>query len=164
MSDQDRLDGGSAPLFDRLRATKSAAEPQPLAALSRRELHESVRRELSGLLNVRSPLPAERYGEQPLTVVDYGIPDLTALSPHNSDDARRLSRFVTRAIAAFEPRLQRVEVTVTPLTGQSGVLLTCKADLIGETFTDPIHLTVVLPGHGGTGQLLNVELQAPPDA
>lgn len=161
MSDPDRLEGTVAPLFDRLRATKSAAEPQPLATLSRRELHESIRRELSGLLNVRSPLAADRYCNQPLTVLDYGIPDLTALSPRNSDDAKRLSRFVARAIAAFEPRLQAVEVMVAPLDDQAGLLLTCKAQLVGDRSGEPLYLTVVIPSHGGTGQLMNVEL--PPE-
>lgn len=162
MHDQDRLDGTLAPLFDRLRSTKSATESQPLTRLSRRELQESIRRELGGLLNVRSPLSAERYCSQPLTVLDYGIPDLAALSPHNNDDAKRLSRFVTRAITTFEPRLQQVETTVAPLDDQAGLLLTCTAQLVGDTFAEPIHLTVIIPGHGGTGQLLNVEL--PPEA
>lgn len=161
MNDQDRLAGARAPLFDRLRSTKSATEPQPLTMLNRRELQESIRRELGGLLNVRSPLSADRYTTQPLTVLDYGIPDLAALSPHNSDDAKRLSRFVTRAIAAFEPRLKQVETTVTPLDGQAGLLLTCKAELADDPHAEPIYLTVVIPSHGGTGQLLNVEL--PPE-
>lgn len=161
MNHPDRLAGGVAPLFDRLRTTKSWAEPQPLTTLSRRELHESIRRELSGLLNVRSPLSADRYCSQPLTVLDYGIPDLTVLSTRNADDVKRLSRFVTRAITAFEPRLEAVEVTVTPLDDQSDLLLTCKARVVGDPFGEPLYLTVVIPSHGGTGQVLNVEL--PPE-
>ena len=159
--DGDRLSGGVAPLFDRLRTTKSWAEPQPLAKLSRRELYESIRRELSGLLNVRSPLPADRYCSQPLTVLDYGIPDLTALSTRNTDDVKRLGRFVARAITAFEPRLAGVEVTVTPLDDQSDLLLTCKARVVGDPSGEPLYLTVVIPSHGGAGQLLSVEL--PPE-
>ncbi|HEY0601545.1 MAG TPA: type VI secretion system baseplate subunit TssE [Herpetosiphonaceae bacterium] len=161
MSDPDRLEDVVAPLFDRLRTTKSAAEPQPLTTLSRRELHESIRRELSGLLNVRSPLSADRYCSQPLTVLDYGIPDLTSLSTRNGDDAKRLSRFVARAIAAFEPRLEAVEVTVTPLDDQSELLLTCKGRLAGDQLGEALYLTVVIPNHGGTGQVLHVEL--PPE-
>lgn len=161
MRDQTRLEHTRAPLFDRLRATKSATEPQPLATLSRRELHESICRELGGLLNVRSPLSADRYCSQPLTVLDYGIPDLTALSPHNSDDAKRLRRIMTRAITAFEPRLTQVETTVVPLDGQAGLLLRCTARLADDPSAEPIHLSVVVPGHGGAGRLLHVEL--PPE-
>jgi type VI secretion system protein ImpF len=158
MSEQDRLAGGLAPLFDRLRTTKSVTEPQPLTTLNRSELHESIRRELSGLLNVRSPLSAHRYCDQPLTVLDYGIPDLTALSPHNRDDAKRLSRIVSKAITAFEPRLKHVETTVALLDDQSGLLVTCKAALASDPFSEPMYLTVMIPTQGGTGQVLNVAL------
>lgn len=161
MSDSDRLAGGLAPLFDRLRATKSVTEPQPLATLSPRELHESIRRELSGLLNVRSPLSADRFCDQQLTVFDYGIPDLTTLSLHRRDDVKRLCRIVTRAITAFEPRLTRVEITAVPLDYQAKLLLTCKANLANDQFSEPMYLTVTIPRPGGTGQVLNVEL--PPE-
>ncbi|HEX6288753.1 MAG TPA: type VI secretion system baseplate subunit TssE [Herpetosiphonaceae bacterium] len=160
MQDHDRHARMVAPLFDRLRSTKSAAEPQPLATLSRRELHESICRELSGLLNVRSPLTADRYCEQPLTVLDYGIPDLTALSPQHSDDAKRLCRLITRAITAFEPRLTGVQTSLTVLDGRAGLLLTCTAALVNDS--EPLHLTVLIPGPGGADQLVSVDL--PPEA
>lgn len=161
MGDQDRLEGTLAPLFDRLRATKSVTEPQPLGVLSQRELHESIRRELSGLLNVRSPLPTDRFCDQQLTVFDYGIPDLTALSLHQSDDVKCFCRIMTRAITVFEPRLTQVEITAVPLDHQAGLLLTCTANLANDQFSEPIYLTVMIPTQGGTGQVLNVEL--PPE-
>ena len=161
MREQDRLGSTLAPLFDRLRSTKSATEPQPIGRLSRRELHESICREIGGLLNVRSPLPIDRYGEQPLTVLDYGIPDLTALSPRRSDDLKRLSQMVTRAITTFEPRLTQVATTVVPLDGQAGLLLTCTAQLVDDRVAEPFQLTAIFAGNGDMGQLLNVEL--PPE-
>src|ERR1700760_882719 len=93
-----------APLFDRLvdRAPEVPAEPRPLRTLDPRGLRESVRRELERKLNTRSPLPADDLaGREDLTVLEYGIPDLSAFSAANEDDQRLLTALVARAVAAF---------------------------------------------------------------
>jgi len=107
-----------APLFDRLvdLDPRSPGEPRPLRTLNRAGLRESVRRELERLLNTRSSLPVDRLEErQDLTVLEYGIPDLSAFSAGSLEDQRRLASIVTRAVAAFEPRLSEVRAVFESL-------------------------------------------------
>jgi type VI secretion system protein ImpF len=139
-----------APLFDRLTDLdpRSGAEPRPLRTLDRRGLRESVRRELERLLNTRSSLPADRLAErEELTVLEYGIPDLSAFSAADPEDQKRLAALVTRAVAAFEPRLRAVRAVFERLdtTGRlaeiriEGVLT---IDEVSEPVAFPTLLTV----------------------
>ena len=107
-----------APLFDRLvdLDPRSPGEPRPLRTLDRAGLRESVRRELERLLNTRTSLPVDRLEErQDLTVLEYGIPDLSAFSAGSTEDQKRLVSIVTRAVAAFEPRLTEVRAVFESL-------------------------------------------------
>jgi len=104
-----------APLFDRLTDLnphpRSAVEPRPLRTLDRQGLRESVRRELERLLNTRSSLSVDRLVQREiLTVLEYGIPDLSAYSAGEPEDQKLLATVVARAVAAFEPRLRNVQV------------------------------------------------------
>ncbi|MDT3717926.1 type VI secretion system baseplate subunit TssE [Pseudomonas oryzihabitans] len=90
-------------LFDRLAEEGSAGAG----------LAESVRDELSRLLNTRMA-SIEQAGTQ-RTILDYGVADWTAASPHDDDERRRLIREVAAAIRAFEPRLRLVAVTLQPV-------------------------------------------------
>lgn len=103
-----------APLFDRLvgRIPRSEWQARASRTLSREELTESVRRELLRLFNTRCPLPADRFGDRPHTVLEYGIPDLSDFAPANPDDRARLGRALVTAIEAYEPRLDQVHVVV----------------------------------------------------
>jgi len=76
-------------------------------------LAESVRDELSRLLNTRL---ASRPTGMERSVIDYGVADWTAASPHDDDERRRLIREVAAAIRAFEPRLRLVAVSLQPVT------------------------------------------------
>ncbi len=109
------------PLFDRLtdREPGVSQEPRPQRSLSRRELKESVRRELERLFNTRIPLAAHRMADDyEWSVVDYGIPDFFGFSPGNPRDENRLGAILARAIEAFEPRLRGVKVTVEGFQGR----------------------------------------------
>lgn len=120
-----------APLFDRL-----AGSPR---ALGRAGLRASLVRELGRLLNTRSPLPAGRYLAEPLTVLDYGLPDLLAFSPANPDDHRLVEAVVARAVLAFEPRLSEVRVTVRETGGDGRALrLALEAVLSSGTLSEPL--------------------------
>jgi len=94
------------PLFERL------ARGGHGDALDAAGLRDSVGRELLRLLNGRS---ASGRSEG-LSVLDYGIPDWTALYAANADDRQRLANGVARAVRAFEPRLQgpQAEVLLHP--------------------------------------------------
>lgn len=95
------------PLFDRL-----CAEAEGEGVLDARALQASIAGELSNLLNSRSRLGAAAFLTSELSVVDFGMPDITALSPQSRDDRQLLQQLIQRAIACFEPRLSRTQVQV----------------------------------------------------
>ena len=144
------IEGARPPLFDRLRATSSPEEPLPLGAYRRDEVYESLRRELTGLLNTRSPAPLERFATDDLTVLDYGVPDLTDLHPPSSVEQVRLGAILARAIETFEPRLREVQAAVQPLPGRPEALqASVQAVLHVGRLTEPVLLTAVIAGEGG---------------
>lgn len=100
------------PLFDRL-----CAEAEGEGVLDARALQASIAGELSNLLNTRSRLGAAAFLNSELSVVDFGMPDITALSPQSRDDRQLLQQLVRRAIACFEPRLSRTQVQVLEWPG-----------------------------------------------
>lgn len=97
-------------LFERL--SDSAAQAP---ALDRQALADSVREELTRLLNSRRAGPTL---STPPTVLDYGIGDWSGLQASNSDDRRRIAREIRAAISHFEPRLKLGEVEVRLVSGQ----------------------------------------------
>lgn len=94
-------DIGRAPLLDRLADTGEAD-----LAFDTRALAASVSRELSRLLNSRSP------AGNGVGILAYGIADWTALQARREADRQHLARDIRRAIARFEPRLNLAEVVV----------------------------------------------------
>jgi type VI secretion system protein ImpF len=143
-----------SPLFDRLvdREPQIPAEPRPLRTLDPRGLRESVRRELERMLNTRSSLPVDRLAErEELTVLEYGIPDLSAFSAGNEDDQRLLAGLVARAVAAFEPRLRRVRVAFERLEdGQRSLRLRIDAELMTNEVAEPVSFPTLLGLRTGT--------------
>lgn len=98
----------SVPLFDRLCApSDNGIEP-----LDARGLQASLARELGELLGTRSRLPMQRFIDEAAHVLDYGLPDFSALSLRSSEDRLLLERAIARAIACFEPRLSHAQVSV----------------------------------------------------
>ena len=136
MADSRKTGGGRALLFERLVDTDphNPKESQPLHVLTREELLKSVSRELGQLLNSRCPVPLKLIGEEERTVINYGIPDFTSLSPHNSDDRKLIASIIGQTITAFETRLRNVEVTVEHFEEDERRLhILIDADLVRET-------------------------------
>jgi type VI secretion system protein ImpF len=80
-----------------------------------RQMKEHVARDLSALLNTRRELLEElpdEYKELKGTILEFGLPDFTAFSLSNVSDQKRIRRGVEVAIAAFEPRLKSVRVSL----------------------------------------------------
>jgi type VI secretion system protein ImpF len=101
------------PLLDRLIDLDPMSGDSPLTrAAAVRALKEALRRDLEWLLNTRqTPLNLPKSMEQVRTsVLNYGLPDLTAVSIHSKADEAYLLGMVENAIAAFEPRLSQVKV------------------------------------------------------
>ena len=85
-----------------------------------RELKQAVARDLEALLNTRQEaldeLP-ESLEEVRRSLVVYGLPDFTAASLQSPRDRNRIRRALEDTIAAFEPRLARVRITLEESEG-----------------------------------------------
>jgi type VI secretion system lysozyme-like protein len=135
-----------APLFDRLvdRDPRLHGEPRPFRTLTPGELRESVRCELSRLLNTREPLPSRALGDRTRTVIDYGVPDFSSYSPRNHDDRQRLAEALRQAIDAYEPRLRQARVAVEPVPGDDQALVgRIDALLVVEEVHEPISFATI---------------------
>jgi type VI secretion system protein ImpF len=115
--------GSSVPLFDRL-ASSEAQEGVGAFLLLPEDLQASIARELARLFNTRSRLMPSEYANSTGTVIDYGIPDFSALSPRHAEDRELLESSLKQAIVHYEPRLQNVAVKVAavPHRGDKAVV------------------------------------------
>jgi type VI secretion system protein ImpF len=80
-------------------------------------LRASVARDLESLLNTRRELLYDLstdFEGVNRSLLVYGLPDFTAFNLLDVGDLARLRRAIESAIANFEPRLQRVRVTMEP--------------------------------------------------
>ncbi len=100
--------GALAPLFDRLSSTDASVRTEQL--LTPQQLEFSIARDLSRLLNTRSRLLVAEFTDHTGTTLDYGMPDISALSYKSESDLALLQKLVTHAITSFEPRLKQVVV------------------------------------------------------
>ncbi|MEO0318844.1 MAG: hypothetical protein RL404_2521 [Pseudomonadota bacterium] len=123
------IPGGPIPLFDKLDQRFDAAHGTE-QVLDIDGVEASVVRELQRLLNSRSPVPLSAYEDAALTVLDYGIPDYGAQSAQSEADRRRVAAAIHRSIAAFEPRLSDVSVSlIEGATGKTIALFCIAATL-----------------------------------
>lgn len=116
----DLIRSAPLPLFDRLCWTDEAQG----ATLDSLGLKASIGRELSRLFNTRSKLTFAEFSNcfetHSGTVIDYGVPDFTALSPRSGDDLEVLQNALQQAIKMFEPRLMHTQVKVFSRPVDSG--------------------------------------------
>jgi type VI secretion system protein ImpF len=75
---------------------------------------ESVRQDLSRLLNTRASLRGSVLQIAEGTVLDYGLPDLSSLTPASESDRTALAKAVAARISTHEPRLRNVRVIIGP--------------------------------------------------
>ena len=155
MRDPKPVSGGRALLFERLvdadPRSGEEEEARPLRVHDVRALRLSVGRELGRLLNTR------RHGRggmdgggEEMTVLDYGVPDFSALSAASGDDQKRLAETVAAAVAAFEPRLRDVRVHVERLRREdNALLLRVEARLVVGTLAEPVSFPVLMRGKSG---------------
>lgn len=111
--------GAPVPLFDRLSLVGAASESRH-QLLSAVQLEDSIGRSLFSLLNTRSRLGASEFASSTGTTLDYGIPDISALSAVASHDLDLLQSTVAQAISHYEPRLKEVHVKAFPATKPGG--------------------------------------------
>jgi type VI secretion system protein ImpF len=92
-------------------------EPLPNRFQNLYQLEKAVTRDLEALFNTRQEVLAElptEFTEVSRSLVTYGLPDFTSSSLLNIQDRNRIRRALEQAISSFEPRLERVRVTLEP--------------------------------------------------
>lgn len=109
----------------------------PVDRFGERELRQVVIRDVAWLINDISfgtAVPIEDYPEIATSVLNQGVPDLTALQVARPSLQRR-ARDITAALNAFEPRLVPSTVQVTYDTGdvenENKVRFTIRGELRG---------------------------------
>jgi type VI secretion system protein ImpF len=81
---------------------------------SLRYFKDALRRDLEWLLNTRQP-PIPAMGDYPLakaSVVNFGLPDISALGLLSAADNQTLRRAIEVCLRNYEPRLTDVHVTL----------------------------------------------------
>lgn len=153
MAQPKPIAGARALLFDRL-VDDPDGDERSLRILDQKQLKASVRRELGRLLNTRCSIPLHQLGEEERSVVNYGIPDFSSLSPHNADDHALIASIVAQTIKAFEPRLRQVRVEVGPaFAAESALWLNISAQLAVGLFSEPVSFPVTLNSKSGTAEM-----------
>lgn len=123
---------------------QSQREVRPLTTLDKQGLKTSIRRELGRLLNTRCPIPLAPSGQE-RTVINYGIPDFSSLSPNSTDHRALLESWIRSAIEAYEPRLLDVRVIVEPPASSTRSLVArIDARLQLESIREPVAFSVVM--------------------
>ena len=119
-------------------------EVRPLTTLDKQGLKQSIRRELGRLLNTRCPIPLAPPAEE-RTVINYGIPDFSSLSPNSADHRTKIEIWIRDAIVSYEPRLVDVRVIVEPPPkGERTLTARIDAKLQLETVREPVAFSVVM--------------------
>ena len=86
-------------------------------------------------------------------MIDYGVPDVSLFFPRNHADQERLAAILSRAITAFEPRLQQVRVTVEEVTANERALwVSIDAGLVVESVTAPVSFQVLIQSQSGASE------------
>ncbi len=123
----------------------------------------SVRRDLLLLLNTRCLRPRE--AGVALGIMDYGMPDFTALHTYSQDDQMRCARMLQETIQRFEPRLENVSVSVGARGGGglirandiSHLPMNISGTLVAEEIREAFIFPILLTTHNGA--LADEELQ-----
>jgi type VI secretion system lysozyme-like protein len=161
MRDPKKVEGGRALLFERLAGGDPPAAREgarPFRVHETASLKESVRRELVRLLNTRSSAGINSRGGGEMSVLDYGVPDFTALSALSGDDRSKLSAAVAQVITAFEPRLRDVRVTSEGLrSNDRALILRLDAMLVVGEHSEPVSFPLLVRAGAGGVELVGEE-------
>lgn len=119
-------------------------DPGAKHMISMRRLRECVQRDLSWLLNSGNLAAVQDLARYPLvasSVLNYGMPSLAGRMV-TSVDARITAKRLQDAIANYEPRLSRVQVTPEPSKDSDEMTLSFKID--AELWGQPVAQHLVL--------------------
>jgi type VI secretion system protein ImpF len=104
-------------VLDRLLDDEPDVLREPLSSRFQdlRRVKQAVVRDLEALLNTRQEILDElspEFTEARRSLLTYGLPDFTSYTLLSLTDRNRIRRVLEQAIAIFEPRLDRVRVTL----------------------------------------------------
>ena len=147
----DEIDPRIVPsLLDRLTDHEPGHRDEREASRSQglRALKAALWRDMNALLNTkrRDEEVPEQYAESARSLLSYGLPDFTAYSLKSPADQNRLRRAIETAIRRFEPRLERVNVTIE-LPDEADPTLRFRVDALlqVEPAPEPVSFETVLP-------------------
>jgi type VI secretion system lysozyme-like protein len=146
-------------LFERLVDADSAnpARPKissPPPVLDYFALRESVRTELNRLLNTRAPLDPAIRSRVPNTVLNYGLPDFSALEASSQGDRIKLADLIAKKISVFEPRLTRVRVVLEKNPERPTSLIgIVRAHLGFGKIQEPVSFPLMLDGKSSSAEV-----------
>lgn len=139
--------GLKTPLFDRL-LDDGINVRQPVSvsrSLGMAQLRESVRADLSRLLNTRSHLRGNAQELANGTVLTYGIPDLSPISPSSDEQRSGLASLLARIISTYEPRLRSIKVLVQQDKDDPRALMgIVYGNLVFGNVMEPVYFPLVL--------------------
>lgn len=130
-------------IFDRL------IDPEPhinesspsIKTLTRKELKESIHRELYWLLNTTCSFSQEELESEERSAFNYGVFDFSNFFPDSSDNRTKLSIMLKKVIESYEPRLSNIVVSVQEMNSRDdnfSLSLVIDAELILDHITEPI--------------------------
>jgi type VI secretion system protein ImpF len=125
---------------------RTSREPVAARAYGLRQVKQAVKRDLEWLLNTRRSFDdAPGLDEARTSVLAYGLPDFTAANVKSPADQTRMRREIEATVAAFEPRLQDVSVTLEMATTSERVIrFRIDARLRVEPAPEPVSFDMVL--------------------
>ncbi|WP_291328923.1 type VI secretion system baseplate subunit TssE [Desulfovibrio sp. UCD-KL4C] len=152
------------PLLDRLVDDNPHAgvESVPKRTCLPEEYRQVILRDVLKLLNTRASRTDWLERSEMPTVLDYGLPDLGGRVAGVQADAAQLAKLVARAISAFEPRLEDVQVTAVPLLEVLHRVTLSKSLGRAHTSANPVFGSAPLTdvaGQDTAGQRFRVGLQ-----
>jgi type VI secretion system protein ImpF len=118
--------------------------------MDRPDIRAAISRDLSWLLNTRTPLTAEQFDSRDLTVIDYGVPDFGKGTPENVRDQKQRAARTEKAIRVFEPRLQNVKVSIVPEMGsERSLTMIIEAEMVADDVKEPVFFMTIYDSETG---------------
>ena len=155
MAHKWQREGAPVPLFDRLIDDHPEFKEELVSKkiLTREELRDSILLELKRILNTRCTLKADVYKDIGPTLATFGIPELFGLFDTSQFDATssldrsKMQKVIERAIAAFEPRLRDIRVTVDAFHNTTQSLsLVVRAHMVVGDVLEPVSFPLEVGG------------------
>jgi type VI secretion system protein ImpF len=111
-----------------------------------RALKQSLWRDLSALLNTkrREEEVPEEFTESYHSILTFGLPDFTSYSFKSPSDKNRLRRALEVTIRSFEPRLEKVNVTLESSEAEPALRFRVDAMLRIEPAPEPVTFETLL--------------------